>query len=248
VTWARRFWEEARPWLEHRALLVVVFISLCGWAFAQLADETREGETHAFDTAVLLALRSPIDPADPLGPGWVEEVARDVTALGGMAVLVTVTLTAAGYLWLLGRRGSAMLVLGAVGSGIAASMLVKAGFDRPRPDLVPHGAVTYTSSFPSAHAMLSALVYLTLAVLLARVEKRRRIRAYILVVAILLSLAVGVSRIYLGVHWPTDVLAGWAAGAGWALACLLLADWLQGRGFLAPRAKDGDEPADKPAG
>ncbi|MBP7242334.1 phosphatase PAP2 family protein [Amaricoccus sp.] len=201
----------------------------------------REGETHGFDVAVLLALRDPGDPADPLGPGWVEEFARDVTALGGTGVLVMVTLTAAGYLWLTGRRGATALALGAAASGNAVSMLLKGGFDRPRPDLVPHGAVTYTSSFPSAHAMMAAVVYLTLAVMLARVEKRRRVRVYILTVAIVLTLLVGTSRVYLGVHWPTDVLAGWAAGAGWALGCLLVAAWLQRRGVIAPSPRDDPE-------
>ncbi|MBP7001892.1 phosphatase PAP2 family protein [Amaricoccus sp.] len=239
---ARDALDRARPLVGRRALILLLVISACGWAFARLADEMREGETHRFDVAVLLALRDPGDPADPLGPVWVAELARDVTALGGTGVLVMVTLTAAGYLWLIGRRGATALVLGASASGIAASLLLKGGFDRPRPDLVPHGAVTYTSSFPSSHAMMAAVVYLTLAVMLARVEKRRRVRIYILAVAILLTLLVGTSRVYLGVHWPTDVLAGWAAGAGWALGCLLVAGWLQRRGVLAPTPPD--EPPD----
>ncbi len=238
---ARSTLDRARPLVGRRALVALLVISACGWAFAQLADEMREGETHGFDVAVLLALRDPGDPADPLGPGWVEEFARDVTALGGTGVLVMVTLTAAGYLWLTGRRGATALALGAAASGNAVSMLLKGGFDRPRPDLVPHGAVTYTSSFPSAHAMMAAVVYLTLAVMLARVEKRRRVRVYILTVAIVLTLLVGTSRVYLGVHWPTDVLAGWAAGAGWALGCLLVAAWLQRRGVIAPSPRDDPE-------
>lgn len=239
-------WHRLRPWLERRALAAALVIALCGLAFDRLADEMRAGDTQALDTALLLALRNPADPADPLGPRWVEELARDITALGGMGVLVTVTVVAAVYLWLLGRRGAAALVIGSVGSGVIANLVVKAGFDRPRPDLVPHGVVTYTSSFPSAHAMLSALVYLTLAVMLARVEKRRRIRAFIFAVATLLTVGVGVSRVYLGVHWPTDVLAGWAAGAAWALGCLLVAGWLQRRGALAPASPEPPEPAEEP--
>jgi undecaprenyl-diphosphatase len=149
-SWGRAARDRAWPYLERRALLLVLLISACGWAFAQLADETREGETRSFDAAVLLALRDPADPADPLGPGWVEEFGRDVTGLGGVGVLAALTLAVAGYLGLRGRRGSMWLVLVAVAGGQAASTLFKLGFDRPRPDLVPHGAVTYTSSFPAA--------------------------------------------------------------------------------------------------
>ncbi len=196
-----------------------------------------EGETHAFDTAVLLALRSPTDTADPLGPGWVEELGRDVTALGGIGVLVALTLAVAGFLWLDGKRREMWFVLAAVAGGQVASTLFKLGFDRPRPDLVPHGSITYTSSFPSGHAMMAAVTYLTLAALLAREQPRRRMRAYLLAVAVIVTLAVGISRVYLGVHWPTDVLAGWAAGAAWALMCWTIADWLypaEARGELTP--------------
>jgi undecaprenyl-diphosphatase len=110
------------------------------------------------------------------------------------------------------------------------STLLKMGFDRPRPDLVPHGALVYTASFPSGHATLSAVVYLTLGALLARVQPRLVLKLYLLGLAILLTVMVGVSRVYLGVHWPTDVLAGWAVGAAWALLCWATALWLQRRG------------------
>ena len=102
------------------------------------------------------------------------------------------------------------VLLVAVGGGVLLSTLLKIGFDRPRPDLVPHGAVVY-ASFPSGHAMLSAVVYLTLGALLARVQPRRLLKLYLLGLAILLTVAVGISRVYLGVHWPTDVVAGWAS-------------------------------------
>lgn len=243
--------DRAKPYLERRALVLVLLISACGWAFAQLADEALEGETRSFDRTILLALRDPADPADPLGPGWVEEFGRDVTGLGGIGVLAALTLAVAGFLRLQGRRGSMWLVLAAVAGGQAASTLFKLGFDRPRPDLVPHGAITYTSSFPSGHAMMAAVTYLTLAALLARVQPRRRLKAYILTLAVLVTLAVGVSRVYLGVHWPTDVLAGWTAGAGWALLCLGIAHWLQRRGVIdpaaiAPSAPDEERPTPRP--
>ncbi|MBA3326064.1 MAG: phosphatase PAP2 family protein [Rhodobacteraceae bacterium] len=233
-TFARSALRHARPYVEQRTLIAVLLLSACGWAFAQLADETIEGETHAFDTAVLLALRNPADSSDPLGPGWVQEFGRDVTALGGIGVLAALTLAVAGYLWLQGNRGSMWLVLASVAGGQAASTLFKLGFDRPRPDLVPHGSITYTSSFPSGHAMMAAVTYLTLAVLLARVQPRRTLKVYFLGVAVVVTLSVGVSRIYLGVHWPTDVLAGWAVGAGWALLCWTIARWLQRRGAIEP--------------
>lgn len=232
-----------RTRLQHRLLLAFLMVAACGWTFAQLADETGEGDTQRFDENVLLALRDPADRTDPLGPPWIEEFGRDVTALGSLGVLLAITVAAAGYLWLLGKRRTMLLVLIAVLGGQAASTLFKIGFDRPRPDLVPHGAVTYTSSFPSGHAMMAAVTYLTLAALLARVQPRRRLKGYLIGLAALVTLAVGISRVYLGVHWPTDVLGGWTAGAAWALACLAVAGWLQGRGVIAP---EGAERASTP--
>ena len=197
-----------------------------------------EGETHDFDTRLLLALRNPADPSDPLGPGWVEELMRDVTALGGLGILAGLTLAVAGFLWLQGNRRSMWLMLLAVAGGQAMSTLAKAGFDRPRPDLVPHGMQVYTASFPSGHSMMAAVTYLTLATLVARVQPTRALKAYVLTLAVLVTVAVGVSRVYLGVHWPTDVLAGWAAGAAWALGCWLIARWLARRGAVEPETNE----------
>ncbi|MBC8131080.1 MAG: phosphatase PAP2 family protein [Rhizobiaceae bacterium] len=215
-------------WTALRLLLVAAAI----WGFAVLADEMMEGETHAFDTWLLLALRDATDPANPYGPGWLREMVRDVTGLGGIGILTLVTLAAAGFLWIEGKHRSLFLMVTAVFSGFLMSTLLKTGFDRPRPDLVPHGSITYTASFPSGHAMLSAVVYLTLAVLLARVQTRRRVKLYILSVATLLTIVIGMSRVYLGVHWPTDVMAGWAAGSAWALMWWMIANWLEKRGVV----------------
>lgn len=220
--------------LEPRALAVLILVAFCAWAFFMLADEVVEGATHAFDTRLLLALRNPADPSDPLGPGWIEELGRDITALGGIGILAGITLAVSGYLWLVGNRRSMWLLLIAIGSGQALSTLAKSGFDRPRPDLVPHGMQVYTASFPSGHSMMAAVTYLTLATLLARVQPTRALKAYVMTVAVLVTVAVGVSRVYLGVHWPTDVLAGWAAGAAWALGCWLVAHWLSLRGAVEP--------------
>jgi undecaprenyl-diphosphatase len=208
-------------------------LSACGffaWAFIALADEVREGETHTIDSELLLALRDPQNPANPLGPSWVEEAARDITGLGGYAVLTIITWATWLYLMMTRRRGAALLVLVAIIGGMLISTGLKLGFERPRPDLVPHETRVYTASFPSGHAMLSAITYLTLGALLARVEKSRRISAFIMGLAIVMTLLVGTSRVYLGVHWPSDVLAGWSVGAAWAALCWFVALQLQRRG------------------
>ena len=217
---------------ERPVLLLVLFASLAAWSFVKIAGEVMEGETRAIDTRILLSLREPNDPADPLGPPAVEEIARDLTGLGGTAILTGLSLAAAGYLALRGKYRVVTFLVAAIGGGIVVSTLLKLGFDRPRPDLVPHGSHVYTASFPSGHSMMSAITYLTLGALLSKVENRRAIRAYFLFLATLTTVLVGCSRVYLGVHWPTDVLAGWTVGAGWAAACWTVANLLQRRGNL----------------
>lgn len=223
----------ALSWIGRHELGTLVVLALVAgglWVFAELADEVVEGETHRFDTAVLLALRSADDPSDPIGPPWVQEMVRDFTALGGNAVLTFLVLAVTGLMLLYRKRRATLLMLGAVIGGAVASTLLKRGFDRPRPDLVPHDSYVTSASFPSGHSMLSAVVYLTLAVMLASVQPRWSMRAYLLIVAVLLVVAIGASRVYVGVHWPTDVMAGWAAGTVWALLAWLVARWLQRRG------------------
>ncbi len=213
---------------------VTLLLLLAGsaWAFIELSDAVFDGETMAIDRALLLALRSSADPADPLGPGWLVEMGRDITALGGVAVLMLLILAVTVFMALRRLWHAAGLLLAAVGSGILASTLLKAVFERPRPDLVPHGSYVSTASFPSGHSMMAAVVYLTLGALLARVEPDTRVKVFVLSAAILLTLLVGVSRVYLGVHWPTDVLAGWTVGAGWALLFWLIARALQRKGQI----------------
>ena len=177
------------------------------------------GESREIDEWTILALRNPADKADPLGPKWFEELMRDFTALGGYGILTMLTISVVVFLWIRDRRQTAMLVLVAVVGGIVLSTVLKSVFDRPRPDLVPHGSIVLTKSFPSGHSMMAATTYLTLGAVLAQVEKQRRLRMFFLGMGVGLSILVGMSRVYLGVHWPTDVLAGWAAGAAWALAC-----------------------------
>jgi undecaprenyl-diphosphatase len=212
-----------RSWQVPRALVPIILIGAAAWAFIAILDEVSEGDTRAIDTAIILAFRVPGNPADPIGPSWLEESVRDVTALGSAPTLVIAVLAVAGFLALAKAWRVAIFTLLACGGGLALSSLLKYTIDRPRPELVPHGNQIYTSSFPSGHSMMSAVVYLTLAALVTRLIERKRLKGYALGVAMILTLLIGVSRIYLGVHWPSDVLAGWAAGAAWALGCWLIA-------------------------
>lgn len=223
---------------ELPVLLLIGVLASGVWGFAELAEEVLEGETRQIDETLLLMLRAADDPAEPLGPVWLEETGRDFTALGGVGVLVFITAAAIFYLVMQGRGRAALFVLVAIASGMLLSTLMKMGFDRPRPDLVPHGAVVYTASFPSGHSMMSAITYLTLGALLARVQPLRRLKVFVLSVAVTVTLLVGLSRIYLGVHWPTDVLAGWTAGACWASLCWLGLLWVQRRGALGAPGTD----------
>jgi undecaprenyl-diphosphatase len=220
-------------WVLGAVLLIGAALN----GFAELADEVEDGETHAFDRAVMLSLRNSADPADPLGPAWVEFVARDITALGGTAVLVLLTLAALGFLLLSRRWGAAIFLALSMAGGTLLSHALKSIFDRPRPDLVPHAVEVSSASFPSGHAMLSAVAYLTLGALVAEVLPQQRFRVYLLLWAVFLTLLVGTTRVYLGVHWPTDVLAGWCVGAAWALTCASVAYWMQRRGVLEGAAR-----------
>jgi undecaprenyl-diphosphatase len=220
--------------VEVRGLAFFGIISASLFGFLTIASEMREGETHAFDDAILRALRSPTDPADPIGPFWIEAIMRDLTALGGYTVLSLILLLAVTYLLMKGKRASALMMAVAVVGGVILSNLLKIGFDRQRPDVVAHLVDVHSLSFPSGHAMLSAVTYLTLGALLARSERGIVMRAYFMGVAIVLTLLIGSSRVYLGVHYPTDVLAGWCAGSAWAFLCWWMARWLQHRGSVEP--------------
>jgi len=194
--------------------------------FLKIADEVGEGSTKAFDEGVLLALRTPGNPTDPIGPPWLEEMARDVTSLGSFAVLGLLVIGVVLYLLLAGKRGTALLMLVSVVGGTVISTVLKMGYDRPRPELTEVARV-FTASFPSGHSMLSAVTYLTLGALLAQAQPNRRLKGYFIGAAVTVTILVGISRLYLGVHYPTDVLAGWAVGAAWAALCLVLATWLR---------------------
>ncbi len=227
---------------ESAILIAAGAIAAGVLAFALLASEVMEGETTAFDRKVLLSLRRPSD-LTPIGSPAIQEAARDVTALGSVTVLGLVTAITAGFLALDGKRRMAAFVCGSVVSGLVMSAILKDAFHRARPDLVPHAVYVSTESFPSGHSMMSAVTYLTLGALLSRSRERKRIKAYFLLLAVFLMLIVGLSRIYLGVHWPTDVLAGWTAGSVWALLCWVGARWLQGHRALERESEHASESA-----
>jgi undecaprenyl-diphosphatase len=222
-----------RPWvrsllqrLELRVLAMIVAAGAAVLAFLELSEEVGEGDTQALDRHILLWFRNPADPTDPIGSRGVEQAVRDITALGGVTCLTLfVVVAAASLLFFRRRRAAVVLVVAALLAEVCNDGL-KAIFGRARPDLVPHGAYVYTHSFPSGHAMLSAAVYLTLAAILASLDARRGFKTFVFSIASLLVVTVGISRIYLGVHWPSDVLGGWTLGAAWALvARVALSFW-----------------------
>lgn len=208
---------------DNPTAFLALLVCLGGiFAFISLASEVLEGESHAIDTYILMLFRSSADHTSPLGPPWLQEMMRDITALGGIIVLSIITFGAALYMVALKKYREAFYVIGAIGSGILLSSILKIGFDRPRPDLVPHETITYMASFPSGHSFMSAVVYLTLGTLLAEAHPVRRVKICILGFMAFITLLVGLSRLYLGVHWPTDVLAGWIAGGVWALMAWII--------------------------
>jgi undecaprenyl-diphosphatase len=228
------------PHIEAVVLAVLAIGTAGTLGFIKLADEVLEGDTESFDQWAVQALRDPANPSDPIGPRWLEEMGRDATALGGIGWLTFTTLVVAGFLFLIGKARMALFMTGAAFSGAVISFLLKHIYSRPRPDLVPHLSIVSTSSFPSGHSMLSAVVYLTLGSLLASVLPDAKLKIYVLAVAAMLTFFVGVSRVYLGVHYPTDVLAGWLAGLVWALVCWLVARWLQVHGGLEKSSAEGN--------
>lgn len=219
---------------RNGALISVLTIAFLLFAFGFVAQQVTEGKSLAFDRRVILALRNSANPSAPAGPAWLQEAARDLTSLGSIIVLAIITFAVAGYLFLARKYAAAWLMLIAVFGGIALSDLLKAAFARPRPDFVTHAARVFTASFPSGHASLSAITYLTIAALLARSQSSFRIGVYFISLASILTILIGISRIYLGVHYPTDVLGGWCIGVAWAIACWVIAAWFQAGGRTEP--------------
>jgi undecaprenyl-diphosphatase len=169
--------------------------------------------------------------AGPLGPAWIDETARNITSFGSVIVVCLLVGAYVGYLLFSGDRNAAILMLVSALGGLVLNEVLKLIFDRPRPDLALPSIRVFSSSFPSGHALLSCAAYLTMGALAARGSPTAAIRTYLMGAAILLAFLVGTSRVYLGVHYPTDVLAGWCIGAAWALACWQVAKEIERRHF-----------------
>lgn len=221
-TFLRDLWRQA-PWpLGLFFLATALFL-----VFGRIAEEVIEGDADAFDRAISLLFRDPSTPGQIAGPPWLQEAMRDITGLGSTVVLVLILLVVIGYLVSARRYSMAGFLFAAVGSGQVISSVLKHLIGRTRPELLDGSPYIYSASFPSGHAMLSAITYLTLGALLTRIVHRTTLRAYLLTVAMSLTVLVGISRVYLGVHWPTDVLAGWCIGAAWAILCWAAALWFE---------------------
>lgn len=219
---------------ELVVLLSFLVVAFFAWGFLKLAGAVSAGTSRTLDERIILLLRRPGESATPIGPPWMAEAARDWTSLGSGAVVTLVVVSVLGFLALNRRYGMMWLVLVSALGGIGLGLTLKSMYQRPRPDLVPALAKTFTTSFPSGHSMVSAIVYLTLGALLASYVRQRRLKYYVLSVAMFVVGLIGFTRVYLGVHYPTDVLAGWAAGFGWAALCLVAGRLLQRRGAVEP--------------
>jgi undecaprenyl-diphosphatase len=218
--------EELRILLGALALLAMV------WVFVSLAGEVREGDTRGFDEWVLGTLRQDADPSQLKGPRWVAWGAQDITALGSPTVLGLTVLAVTGYLLLHGLYRNGLFVFTASVGGWVLNWTLKEVFARARPEVVPHLREVVSSSFPSGHALTSAAVYLTLGALLMRIAEGRLAKYYCIATAMFVTFLVGVSRVFLGVHYPTDVLAGWLIGMSWALLCWVVERTLERRAGL----------------
>lgn len=225
----KRRWRERANEVDWACLvwLLAVVAVCCGvLGFLALGHLLATGEPSDFDRRLLLALRDPADLKRPAGPLWLKDVGRDLSALGGATVVLTLSFLVVGYLALRRRWTRIALIVVTVAGGYALSNGLKNVYDRVRPDVVPHFTEVRSASFPSGHSMSSSLVYLTLGALLANAAERRREKIYFVAAALLLAFLIGCSRVFLGVHYPSDVLAGWSAGIAWASLCWLLAQRL----------------------
>lgn len=216
---------ELFPILEPLVLLAFLTVGVCLSAFFEIADDVMEGDTHAMDTKILMLMRDGDNPQNPLGPTWVFETVRDISSLGGIAILTLVTVSAVIYLCMIKQWGQGVYLAVTVLIGTALSSLLKFGYARPRPDLVPHGSYTFTGSFPSGHSMMSAMVFLSVGMMLAKAQKSLPPKIFFLGLSVFLTILIGISRVYLGVHWPSDVLAGWMVGGACAITFWLV-EWL----------------------
>ncbi|WP_394688221.1 phosphatase PAP2 family protein [Hoeflea sp.] len=219
------------------ALFAVLTLGV--FAFIAIADEMAEGELRKIDEWLFLSLRTTGDSPQPLGPPWLQETALEVTAIGGFPLIMLTLAGVAGFFIVTKHYGAALYAVLSVGSGALLSQTLKQYYGRPRPDLVDHLDTVHTLSFPSGHALVTTVAYLTLASIVIGFLDNRRARIYVLAVAVLVAVIVGVSRVYLGVHWPSDVAAGWALGAAWASLSWLIVHVLTLRKAPDPQDEQG---------
>jgi undecaprenyl-diphosphatase len=207
---------------ELTLLIGGLLLAILAFGTFELAGKVLEGDTQSFDERVLRALRNPDDPSVPIGPRWLRGAALDVTSLGSATVIGLVVAGVVGFLLLQSMSRTALFIFLASAGGWLLNNWLKTLFARPRPAIVPHLHEVMSLSFPSGHAMTSAAVYLTLGATLMHISVRRITKIYCMGVAMLATLLIGSTRVYLGVHYPTDVLAGWLMGMSWALLCWLV--------------------------
>lgn len=230
--------ETLRDWLvrglktgnaNRLPVFLLGIITLGVYGFIQIADEMAEGEIRNFDETLFLMFRVADDPSRSLGPAWLQETAVEVTAVGGYPLIVLTLAAVCGFFIVTRHYGAALYAVTSIGSGALISYTLKQYYARPRPDLVDHLDTVHTASFPSGHALVTTVAYLTLAAIVVGYLETSRARIYVISVAVLVAVMVGVSRVYLGVHWPSDVAAGWALGAAWASFSWLIFHMLQRR-------------------
>ena len=202
--------------LPLRWVVILGLVSGAATLLLWLWSEIGEGELRHFDEAILLGFRQSGHVGQMIGPVWLKQTMLDFTSLGSSTILSLVILGATAFALTKGAYRIAFLAAGAPISGAILVALLKVQFGRARPTLVDPMMIESSSSFPSGHTANSAIVYLTIAVLLMRVEKKPETRAFILLVAVAITTLVGISRVALGVHWPSDVLGGWLFGTAWA--------------------------------
>ncbi len=240
--WLRARVDSVRS-LELRVVVSLLALGLLAIVFLKIGEEVSEGATARLDRAILLAFRN--SPSDPIGSQAVEAAVINLSALGSAAVMILIVIIASLYFALSGSPRYALLLSGCATGTFIGMWLLKSFYERPRPSVVTHLTQNNDLSFPSGHSMISAAVYLTLSVVIARALPTRRLRVFAVLTGVVLTMVIGLSRIYLGVHYPTDVLAGWTAGAAWALFCGLVLRTIVRRGGRegVPAQATSDKPA-----
>jgi undecaprenyl-diphosphatase len=202
--------------LVSGAAIAIVFT----WAFSEIAEKVRAGSTQGFDDAVMRWMGAHQVKG-------IQTAMLEVTSLGTGTVVGMIVLVAGMFLWLNQHKHSAILLMAATLGGLVLDNLLKIGFNRPRPQIFQWGTYAVSSSFPSGHAMSSVIVYGTVAYLAARLQRNVASRILTMGFAAFMILAICCSRLYLGVHYPSDVLAGVVIGLAWAAFCMAVLEAAQ---------------------